>query len=113
MHSKVKLVGSYLQVAPAPAPCELNLTTTADNKVRRAQLRLPRIGRLPMGTASKAKQARSLAASVCPTGTDLQMPSTKARDGYNRALLAALRPKGNTWISFCTLKAVCLPGHAP
>ena len=96
----------------APATTALNLTDTADARVARARARLPRIGRLPMGMEAKARQARSLAASVCTTGTDVQAPSTAAEMAYNQALLAAIRPKGNNWVNFWSLMDVCVPGHA-
>ena len=77
----IKLVGSYINVEAAPASAALNLTATADARVHKATVRLPRIGRLPMGMAMKARQARSLAASVCTTGTDIQAPSAAATKG--------------------------------
>ena len=61
---------------------------------------------------TKARQARSLAASVCTAGTDIQAPSTEAKTPYNNALLSAIRPKGHTRVNFWTLMAVCVPGHA-
>ena len=61
---------------------------------------------------TKARHARSLAASVCTTGTDIQAPSGPVKTAYNHALKAAIRPKGNKWVEFWTLMAVCVPGHA-
>ena len=65
-----------------------------------------------MGMMAKARQARSLAASVCAAGTDIQAPSTKANISCDKALLSAPRPKGHTRVKFRTLMAVCAPGHA-
>ena len=112
VQDSIKIVGSHVNVAADPPADQLNLDATQDVRVRRAAARFPRISRLPMGMEAKARQARSLAASVCTTGADIQAPSVKAKTAYNHALLAAIRPKGNKWVSFWALMAVCVPGHA-
>ena len=109
---RVKLAGSYINVALAPGPADLNLAGTADARVRRAIARLPRVSRLPEGMDVKAKTARSLVASARPTGTDIKAPSPHQCGAYNKAVFAAIRPKGRAWLSYCVMLAVCIPGHA-
>jgi hypothetical protein len=62
--------------------------------------------------AEKAKTARSLVASMCTTGTDVQTPSARVIVNFNKSLLAALRPRGNKWVSYAIMMALCVPGHA-
>jgi len=111
MCDQVKLVGGCIN-APDPAHDKLNLPATADVRVKRAQSRLPRLERLPEGMTSKAATIRSLIASVCTTGTDIQAPSLKTTLAFNKSLFAALRPKGRAWMSYWVSMAVCFPGHA-
>ena len=62
--------------------------------------------------AAKAATIRSLIATVCTTGTDIQAPSVRTTLAFNKSLFAALRPKGRAWMSYWTAMAVCFPGHA-
>ena len=62
--------------------------------------------------AAKATTARSMVASVCTTGMDIQAPSARVTAGFSKALVAAIRPKGGKWQCYAVLMALCVPGHA-
>ena len=112
MDSRAKLVGSHIDVHPAPEPWELNLAGTADARIRKAMSRLSRVGRLPEGMDVKAETARTLVACSCATGTDVQAPSTNCVRDSAQSTFAAIRPYGRVWVCNPVKLAVCVAGHA-